>query len=172
MAKGTNRASLKLNERLDPQPQHGKCIFISHQKQDRDIAEKIAVFLMDNGIDVYFDEMDPNAVKAGENNDNKGIVEAITKGIKKSTNMLCIISKNTQHSKWVPFEIGYGYEKKPFVLLMGGVKVSDLPEYLQIATILPVISEIVDFENHLVKLEVTGGSRMINEQIISDLFKK
>jgi len=123
-------------------------IFISHQKQDRDACTKIADYLKTVGIDVYFDEFDRELQIASQNNDSKGVVNAIKKGINQCTHMLCIISPNTLNSKWVPFEVGYGYDKTELATLtLKGIKNSDLPEYIKVA---PIIRDIYDI-NEFVK---------------------
>ncbi len=116
-----------------------KQVFISHQKRDRDAAQKIADYLIDLGISVYFDEYDKGLRIATTSNQ---IVDAIQKGIHNSTHMLCIISPNTLTSKWVPFEVGYGYDKTDLATLtLKGIKNSDLPDYIKVA---PVIRDIYD----------------------------
>jgi len=57
------------------------------------------------------------------------VVAAIKKGTKSSTHELCIISPNILYSKWVPFEVGYGYDLTDLATLtLKGIKNSDLPE--------------------------------------------
>ena len=54
-------------------------VFISHQKRDRNEAEKIAKYLSRVGIDVYFDEYDRELQIATANDDPKAVVNAIKK---------------------------------------------------------------------------------------------
>jgi hypothetical protein len=103
-----------------------KTVFISHQKRDREEAKTIADYLKGIGIKVYFDEYDRELQIATENDNPKGVVNAIKKGINNSTHMLCLISQNTLYSKWVPFEVGYGYDKTDLATLtLKGIKNSD-----------------------------------------------
>lgn len=133
-------------------------VFISHQKSDREEAEKIAEYLRSVRIDVYFDEFDRELQVAISNNDPNGIVNAIKKGIRKSSHMLCLISPNTLYSKWVPFEVGYGYDRtKLSSLTLKGIKNSDLPDYIKVA---PIIRDIYDLNKFVEKF----GKRMILEQ--------
>lgn len=46
--------------------------------------------------------------------------------------MLILISPNTLYSNWVPWEVGYGYNKVEMsVLTLKGIREDQLPEYLQ-----------------------------------------
>lgn len=107
---------------------HPNCIFISHQKADKDAAKKIADFLLSKGIDVYFDEYDRSIDRS---NPDK-LTTSIKRGIDFSNYMLVLISPNTLSSKWVPWEVGYGYDKVELsVLTLKGIKEELLPEYLK-----------------------------------------
>lgn len=124
-------------------------IFISHQKKDKDEAKKIADYFISVGIDVYFDEFDKELQQADINNDPKAVVAAIKKGINSSTHMLCIISPNTLISKWVPFEVGYGYDVTNLTTLtLKGIKTSDLPDYIKTK---PIIRDIYDINKFIEK---------------------
>jgi hypothetical protein len=124
-------------------------VFISHQKRDRDEAKKIAAYLISVGIAVYFDEFDKELQQAELNNDPKAVVTAIKKGIKSSTHMLCIVSPNTLTSKWVPFEVGYGYDVTDLATLtLKGIKNTDLPDYIKTK---PIIRDIYDINEFIKK---------------------
>jgi hypothetical protein len=122
-------------------------VFLSHQKSDRDAARKIAEYIKSVGIDVYFDEFDRELQQADNANNPNGVVAAIKKGINSSTHMLCIISLNTLYSKWVPFEVGYGYDKTNLATLtLKGIKNSDLPDYIKTK---PIIRDIYDINTFI-----------------------
>ena len=124
-------------------------VFISHQKKDKEASKNIADYLRTLGIEVYFDEFDKELQIATQNNDSKAIVSAIKKGIDQSTNMLCVISPNTLYSKWVPFEVGYGYDKTDLATLtLKGIKNSELPDYIKVA---PIIRDIYDINKFVEK---------------------
>lgn len=132
-------------------------IFISHQKSDRSEARKIAEYLRSMHLDVYFDEFDQDLQDALKNNNPKGVVNAIKKGINKSSHMLCLISPNTLYSKWVPFEVGFGYNRTNlFTLTLKGIKDSELPDYIKTA---PIIRDIYDLNKFIEK----RGKRLILE---------
>lgn len=109
------------------------CVFISHQRKDKAVAKAIADYIEKAGVDVYFDEYD----RSIDIYNPFSVVAAIKKGIQKSTHMLCILSNNAMESKWMPWEIGYGYDKTQlYVLTVKELSESILPEYLQIVPIL------------------------------------
>lgn len=138
-------------------------VFISHQKRDRDEAKKIADYLISVGIAVYFDEFDKELQQADVNNDPKAVVAAIKKGIKSSTHMLCIVSPNTLTSKWVPFEVGYGYDVTDLATLtLKGIKNSDLPDYIKTK---PIIRDIYDI-NKFIKEQ--GKEYILESKMFSD----
>jgi len=114
-----------------------ECVFLSHQKRDKSVCETIAEYLLDADIDVYFDEYDADLKFEKQKNNPKGITNCIKKGINNSSHMLCIISPNTISSKWVPWEIGYGYDKTDLsVLTLKGIEDSELPAYLLTAELI------------------------------------
>ena len=73
-------------------------VFISHQKKDSDIACVVAEYLLDAGIDIYFDQFD----KSIDRSDPHSVVRAIRRGIENSSHMLVLFSINTFGSMWVP----------------------------------------------------------------------
>lgn len=106
-----------------------KCVFISHQKKDKEVAKAIADYFLKAGINIYFDEYDTSI----DINDPKSVVASIKLGIRRSSHMLCLLSHNAMESKWMPWEIGYGYDKTVLVgLTVKEIAKSTLPEYLQI----------------------------------------
>lgn len=138
-------------------------VFISHQKRDREEAKKIADYLKSVNIEVYFDEFDRELQQASIDNNPKGVVAAIKKGIKSSTHMLCVVSPNTLSSEWVPFEVGYGYDNTDLATLtLKGIRNSDLPDYIKTK---PVIRDIYDI-NAFVKRH--GKDSLLETKMFSD----
>lgn len=114
-----------------------KCIFISHQQKDKNTCRKIADYLLNTNIDVYFDEYDEDLKDYRQSNNPHGVVDSIRIGINNSSHMLVIVSPNTIQSRWVPWEIGYGYDKTDLgVLTLKGIQDNDLPDYLKTTRIL------------------------------------
>ena len=81
----------------------------------------------------YFDEYDTKIDRTRP----YSVVSAIKTGIRNSTHMLCLLSQNALDSKWIPWEVGYGYDRTTVVgLTLKEISQSVLPEYLQIVPIL------------------------------------
>lgn len=119
-------------------------VFLSHQRSDKNEAEKIAEYLKACGINVYFDKFDKELQQAVADNNPKGVVAAIKKGVAASTDMLVLVSPNTLRSEWVPFEIGYGYDALDVkALTLKGIKSKDIPDYIKVV---PIIRDIYDMD--------------------------
>lgn len=126
-----------------------KCVFISHQKADKDNAKKIADYLIAAGVDVYLDEYDKDLKTQHQSNNPKGVTDSICKGINNSSHMLVLISPNTMKSTWVPFEIGYGYDKTDLnVLCLKGIPAGGLPEYVRTVNIIRNIYDLNVYISH------------------------
>lgn len=157
---GINRA-FSLNESLTKAhlASNKICVFISHQKRDTELCEKIAKYLMEADIDVYFDEYDSDLKHYRQTNNPKGVVDCIRKGISRSTYMLCVLSHNTLDSKWVPWEIGYGYDKtKVGALTLKGISDNEIPDYLKTIKMIRGTKSLNSFIS-----ELTGFSELILE---------
>lgn len=114
-----------------------ECVFLSHQQRDKDICKKIADYLIAANIDVYFDEYDADLKVHRQSNNPKGVVDSLRKGIRGSSHMLVVVSPSTISSKWVPWEVGYGYDHIDLsVLTLKGIKDDDLEAYLQTTKII------------------------------------
>lgn len=132
-----------------------KCVFISYQKEDKESALKIADYLMSIGIDVYIDRYDTELKIHHQNNNPKAVTASICNGINNSSHMVTVVSPNTLYSTWVPFEIGYGYDRTElFVLCLKGIPKGKLPEYVRTAKI---IRDIYDLD--ILIRRFTGESR-------------
>ncbi len=137
-----------------------ECIFISHQKDDSKVAKAIADYIIKAGIDVYFDEYD-SSIKLG---DPHSVVNAIKAGIRNSTRMLCLLTENSMKSKWMPWEIGYGYDRTTVVGLTDkNISKTVLPEYLQIVSI---IKGTKSLNFHLSQILNTTEDQLIRESRI------
>jgi len=77
--------------------------------------------------------------------------------------MLCVISPATLYSKWVPFEVGYGYDKTDLATLtLKGIKNSDLPDYIKTK---PIIRDIYDINKFV---ERHMGKPVLERKMFSD----
>lgn len=141
-----------------------KCVFISHQQKDKDEARIIADYLEKSGIDVYFDEYDSSLKLHHQRNDPQKVTESICNGINNSSHMLVIVSPNTISSSWVPFEIGYGFEKTDLAILcLKGIPKGSLPEYLRTA---PVVRDIYDLNNKIASITGKSKERLIESNLL------
>lgn len=143
-----------------------KCIFISHQQKDKNEAKKIADYFINAGIDVYFDAYDGDLKIQHQSNNAKAVTDSIRKGINNSSHMLVLVSPNTLFSTWVPFEIGYGYDKTDlFVLCLKGIPKGGLPEYIRSATI---VRDIYDLNNLISRVSKIGKEILLESKMMSD----
>lgn len=141
-----------------------KCVFISHQKKDSSAARKVADYLENAGIDIYFDEYDGNLKVQHQNGDPRKVTQAIIKGINNSSHMVVIVSPNTILSSWVPFEIGYGYDKTEVsALCLKGIPKGKIPEYVRAV---PIIRDIYDLNNFVASLSGKSKELLLEKSII------
>ena len=157
---GINRALLSEDRRIifencvASKEQKGNCVFISHKSSDMEAAQQVAEYLMDNGIDVYLDKLDAGLQKATRENDVQGIVNSINRALMCSTDILVLVSNQTQASWWVPYEVGYakkGNKEIASALLTGNV--NGFPDYLKIER---MIKDANDFKNYVLELKGRG----------------
>jgi hypothetical protein len=100
-------------------------VFISHKKEDEEQAGAIAKYFTANGLPFYLDVIDIQLGKSGPD-----LADYIRAQLDKCTQLLAVISAQTQASWWVPWEIGVATEKERFLASF----VSDsapIPEFLQ-----------------------------------------
>lgn len=143
-----------------------KCVFISHQQKDKDAAKKIADYLIEASVDVYFDAYDGDLKIHHQSNNAKAVTDSIRKGINNSSHMLVLVSPNTLYSTWVPFEIGYGYDKTDlFVLCLKGIPKGGLPEYVRSATI---VRDIYDLNNLISRISKVDKEILLETKMMSD----
>lgn len=155
----------KFNTRTDVIARGIKCVFISHQQKDKDQARKVADYLQAAGIDVYFDQYDSELRIHHQHNSPKEVTASICKGINNSSHMLVVVSPNTVHSSWVPFEIGYGYDKTELaVLCLKGIPKGGLPEYIRTSR---VIRDIYDLNLLVGRLSSIPVELLFESQKIS-----
>lgn len=143
-----------------------KCVFISYQKKDRDAAIKVAEYLQGANIDVYIDVYDSELRIQHQKDNPKEVTKAICNGINNSSHMLALISPETMYSTWVPFEIGYGYDKTDLgVLCLKGIPKGKLPEYVRTATI---VRDIYDLNNLIEGLSGKKKELLLETKMMSD----
>jgi len=162
--RGENRFSITEDRIFSRKNMGIKCVFISHQKNDASICRKIADYLINAGVDVYFDEYDENLKFYMQTNNPQYVVDSIKKGINKSSHMLCVFSQNTLNSKWVPWEIGYGYDKTNLsALTLKGITDIQLPEYLKT---IPIIRGTKTLNDYISNIEKKEQYKMFSEGLL------
>ena len=109
------------------------CVFISHKREDKEVALEIGQFLMDVvGVHIYLDVMDESLQKATQVENDRLIVESVKKGLMYSTHLLCLISDKTRLSWWVPYEIGIADNENLNISTLKLNTTDDIPSFLKI----------------------------------------
>ena len=164
MERGRNYLTLNESERqlFSSSPSH-PCVFISHKKEDADFARNLSDYVMERGINVYFDENDP--ILAKEHKSPGEVVNAIKKGLEKSTHMIIVLSKKTLESNWVPWEVGFASAKdKEYRLLRLNDVLGEVPEFYKVAKIL---NDYEDLNNYLASMKKTQTNNQVsNDDVI------
>lgn len=78
--------------------------FISYSSKDRKFVERLATDLSGNNLDIFFDKWE---IKVGDS-----IVEKINSGLKKMTELVIVLSKESVKSNWVKKELSTAVMKK------------------------------------------------------------
>lgn len=114
-------------------------VFISHQKKDSEIASQIYSRLRMYNIDAYLDTFDESLTA-----NSKALTEHLKEIVRRSSDILVVMSENTKSSWWVPFEIGIAANQDlPTVTyLQNNVT---LPEYLDYWPRLKSIEDIAKY---------------------------
>ena len=103
-------------------------VFISHRTVDNSIAQNVAYRLKHHhGITVYIDDIDQ---EVGRARGTPAITALLVRRINGCTNLLAIVSQNTQGSWWVPFEIGIARQAPRVITSFTNQSDASLPEYL------------------------------------------
>jgi TIR domain len=100
-------------------------VFISHKKEDAQLAGGIAQYLQNSGLRVYLDVIDTQLGKNGPD-----LADYIRGQLEQCTQLLAVISRHTQASWWVPWEIGVATEKERFLASFVSTD-ANVPEYLE-----------------------------------------
>ena len=99
-------------------------VFISHRTADDAVARLVYDRLTNvHGIRCYIDDLDREA-------STKNITALIVSRVKQCTNLLALVSKNTQGSWWVPFEVGVAREAPRVITSYTNLLQEELPEFL------------------------------------------
>lgn len=103
-------------------------IFISHRTADDALAQTVYNRLkFTHGISCYIDNVDALVNKMSQ----RDLTSYIVKKLNECTNLMAIVTANTQGSWWVPFEIGVARQAPRIITSYFQGQSSALPEYLQ-----------------------------------------
>src|SRR5688572_22316939 len=106
------------------------CIFISHKREDSDMAKVVASNLMEMNVDVWLDVLARLPEQPSTPAEHLKITEAIETGLQSSTHLLALVTPHTKGSWWVPFEIGSCRALGRGLAFLLHRDVSDLPSYM------------------------------------------
>ena len=99
-------------------------VFISHRTADDAVARLVYDRMTTvHGIKCYIDDLDRET-------NTKNITALIVSRVKQCTNLLVLVSKNTQGSWWVPFEVGVAREAPRIITSYTNLLQEELPEFL------------------------------------------
>lgn len=102
-------------------------VFISHRTSDNAIAKRVHTRLTQtHGITCYVDDVDQRLRTASE----RQLTDILVDMVNKCSNLLAVVTANTQGSWWVPFEIGVAKQAPRVICSMTDQADSALPEYL------------------------------------------
>lgn len=102
-------------------------VFISHRTADNAIAQQVAARLTQHhGIKCYLDDIDQRLKSVTQQEVTRILVDMVNK----CTNLLAVITSNTEGSWWVPFEIGVAKQAPRVICSMTNQSDSALPGYL------------------------------------------
>lgn len=103
-------------------------VFISHRTADDRLAEQVASRLKyHHGIECYIDDIDQEVRRA---RGTPAITALIVRRLTQCTNLLAIITANTEGSWWVPFEVGVARQAPRVITTFTNQAESALPEFL------------------------------------------
>jgi hypothetical protein len=101
-------------------------IFISHQKQDSQLATAISMRLqVRHRLECYLDVVDPYAAQTGDD-----LGDYLRRTLGTCTQLMAVVSNHTRTSWWVPWEIGVATEKDFPIATYAGDD-CELPSYLK-----------------------------------------
>ncbi|WP_421798267.1 toll/interleukin-1 receptor domain-containing protein [Haliscomenobacter sp.] len=154
----------------------GVKVFLSHRSSDKAIVRAIASILSALDVHYWLDEEDrdlQNAAALGMLGET-GLVYAIERGVRHSSVLLGIISKNTGGSWWVPYEIGFSRsvdKQVCFLMVSDSIQTLQLPEYAKIASTYWSVDEIVRWAASLSNHHLHTDLTYLPQQLFAELAK-
>lgn len=146
-------------------------VFISHRTADDTMAHAVAHRLkFMHGIQVYIDDIDKELAAA---RGTSRVTQLLVNRLHKCTNLLAIVTPNTQGSWWVPFEVGVAREAPRMISTFTDLAQNALPEYLTEWPVLRGESAVDTFAKHykqqaqIAKRSLVENTASANEGIVS-----
>ena len=133
-------------------------VFISHKSEDVELAKHYAEELKKLGFDYYLDEYDIHI----KNSSDRGSL--INNEIKKSTDLLVIVTENTKKSWWVPFEIGLSTAANNRIVTIMHDGASELPSFLRKW---PVIDTDKKYQTYISELKKNNRKLLLESKQVS-----
>lgn len=133
-------------------------VFISHKYEDSITANQILKKLKESGADAYLDLLDADLLLKGEK-----LTQHIKQRLNQCTDLMAVVSNNTQSSWWVPFEIGMAAQQDfPIVsYLKDGIT---LPDYLSYWPKLKSLNDITKY----VETKKSVDRQILNERTLGE----
>lgn len=127
-----------------------KCVYLSYRTEDLDAADAVAQYLMGNDIDVFL------AKDFIPDQDADKKVRRMEDGMRTSTHLLILLSKASDISWLVPYEIGYARRsgKGIAAALLKSGKEDAFPEYLKKER---TIQDVADFRRYAEEVRKRTG---------------
>ena len=139
----------------DPYPPFGRAdIFISHQREDLNKAQQLAIQLSKDGHSCYLDEFDQQV--DGDSPDLEGYLRRI---IGNTQALLAVVSRNTATSWWVPLEIGVALDREKHIGTFL-VETVSLPSYLWQWPVMQRETEALRWARHTKRSTPAGYHRL------------
>jgi hypothetical protein len=134
-------------------------VFLSHQQADSVLADQIAQrLLLTHSIQSYLDVIDPY-LGGGDT-----LADHVRTEMGKCTQLLAVVSRATQHSQWVPWEIGVATEKD-FPLATYSSDSSLPPEFLRKW---PYLRSTADLDAYARESKKTDSTYQIRKSYITE----
>lgn len=120
-------------------------VFISHRSTDKPFASALAEEIMRWGFNVWLDQDDPATQAAAARGDDEALALAIEAGIRASTHLLALLTKDTRGSWWVPYEVGQARALDCQFALTLERNTQKPPEWASLGRIIAHRSELLDW---------------------------
>jgi len=146
-----------------------KCdVFLSHSSKDKDDLPAVIKFLEQHGVKVYVDKADddlPKKTTAETGAKIKGRIAECKK-------FIVLVSENSKESKWIPWELGIGDEKKKInnvaLLPISDNSSAGWPEQEYLGLYPRIINDYYYLENWVVFNHHTGKKIKLSQWLLEN----